>query len=283
MYKAKTYFSHWIGEMEFPVPVEIHSCFVNHNQINPNSYNVLNLSNEPEPTRMKNNDVIILHNKFNLILTWDTELLLNLPNATFFPMGMCWIRKEDYELIDVGKKNFSVSFICGSKNITSNHLLRQKIYMMKNDINNEYGLDVKFWNSAHNPMPITYNPLGENPEDKIEVFRDTQFHIAIENSNYENYFSEKLIDCFMTKTIPIYCGCTNLSTFFDTRGIITFRNGDPKDVIQICNHLTPSYYKSHLEYIYNNFENAKKYAKDFTERLKEIIDLNLLQFTKGDL
>jgi hypothetical protein len=38
----------------------------------------------------------------------------------------------------------------------------------------------------------------------------------------ENWFTEKLVDCFRTKTIPIYKGCPNIKDFYNKKGIITF-------------------------------------------------------------
>ena len=40
------------------------------------------------------------------------------------------------------------------------------------------------------------------------------FSMAIENSREDNYFSEKLTDCFLMDTMPIYYGCPNIKDFF---------------------------------------------------------------------
>ena len=34
--------------------------------------------------------------------------------------------------------------------------------------------------------------------DKSEMFIDSMFHVAIENSSHKNYFTEKLNDCILT-------------------------------------------------------------------------------------
>ncbi|MFZ2948079.1 MAG: hypothetical protein WA003_01220, partial [Desulfuromonadaceae bacterium] len=214
MFKSKQYFSHWIREMEFPVPVSVYSCFVN-DPIDPNVLNVLNLVNEPELSRMKNIDVLNLASRFNLILTWDEELLEKLPNARLMFCGMTWIPEIYWSKND---KKFKVSFICGSKNLSNNHVLRHYLWNRFYDI---HANNIYFFNSSHNPMMTHFNHfVGPNPEDKINVFRDFQYHIAIENVCQNNYFSEKIVDCFVTKTIPIYIGCKNIGNFFDERAII---------------------------------------------------------------
>jgi len=106
-------------------------------------------------------------------------------------------------------------------------------------------------------------------EEKIEVFKDFQYHIVIENSCYNNYFSEKIIDCFITKTIPIYVGCPNIDFFFDISGILEADNVE--DILYFCKDLTPEFYLSKKKAIETNFQLCKEYARDFTERIYETI------------
>ena len=42
----------------------------------------------------------------------------------------------------------------------------------------------------------------------------------MENATYSNMFTEKITDCFMTGTIPIYYGISNIGNYFNTDGII---------------------------------------------------------------
>jgi hypothetical protein len=42
-----------------------------------------------------------------------------------------------------------------------------------------------------------------------------------EGENYFSYFSEKITDCILNKTSPIYWGCSNIGDFFNMDGIIT--------------------------------------------------------------
>lgn len=265
MYNPVVYFAYWIdsNRMQFPIPVEIHNIFVN-DPINPDTYNVLNISNEPEPTRMKDKKVIELSSQFNLILTWDEEILKSCSNAKFFACGMSWIKNPD----KYREKIFGVSTVCGTKNVTSNHLLRHELFYRQNEII----IPKAFWNSSHNPMiPVNSDnwSLGPNPEDKIEMF-NTMFHIAIENSNYNNYFTEKLLDCFVTRTIPIYVGCPNINDFFNTNGIIQAK-GDSYDIIEICNSLSPEIYNQKLEAIEDNYKLCQPYIEDFTDRICKTI------------
>jgi hypothetical protein len=70
-------------------------------------------------------------------------------------------------------------------------------------------------------------------QDKWDGLRDYRYSIAIENSSHENYFTEKISDCFLSYTMPFYWGCPNLSEFFDPRSYILLDINDYKKSIAI--------------------------------------------------
>ena len=132
-------------------------------------------------------------------------------------------------------------------------------------------IPIHLFNSKNEPY--TGTPLIDiyiqDSEIKNELFY-SQFHIAIENMSSYNWFTEKLIDCFQTKTIPIYLGCPNIGDFFDTRGMFIVKNLD--DITNVCNSITTETYHQMLPYIQENYERSFKYAK-FRESLRDkIID-----------
>lgn len=50
--------------------------------------------------------------------------------------------------------------------------------------------------------------------DKWDVLAPYKYHISIENISQKYYWTEKLSDCFLAETYPIYYGCKNLSEYF---------------------------------------------------------------------
>lgn len=50
--------------------------------------------------------------------------------------------------------------------------------------------------------------------DKWDVIAPYKYHIVIENSRTNNYFTEKITDVFLGMAFPIYYGCPNLASFF---------------------------------------------------------------------
>jgi len=95
------------------------------------------------------------------------------------------------------------------------------------------------------------------------------FSIAVESSYEKNYFTEKLIDCLLTKTVPIYWGCPNIGDFFDDRGIIMFETYE-EFLIKI-NSINEKTYNEMKPYIDANYEKAKEYGRDLLQRVKEEI------------
>lgn len=173
--------------------------------------------------------------KFYKIFTHDHELL-NLPNAVLIPYGGCWIKKEDFNIY---KKTKNISIICSSKTYLSGHKLRHEcIEKFKNYID-VYGNG--------------YNSI----DYKLKALKKYRFQIVIENSKKDFWFTEKLIDCFVTGTIPIYYGCPSIFNFFNKEGMIIFNTLNELD--QIIKNLNENKYNSMLDSVLENYKKANQY------------------------
>ena len=89
---------------------------------------------------------------------------------------------------------------------------------------------------------------------KLEALKDYRYSIAIENDISENYYTEKLTDCLLTGTIPIYCGCPNIGEFFDIEGILTFNTVD--ELHTILDEINEESYLEKLQSIAHNYKLA---------------------------
>ena len=87
-------------------------------------------------------------------------------------------------------------------------------------------------------------------ERKEEGLADYMFSVAIENM--DNWFTEKIIDCFLCGTVPIFYGTPNIGKWFNTDGIITLEDGFDIE------ELTEEMYYSRMDAIKDNFERALK-------------------------
>ena len=70
-------------------------------------------------------------------------------------------------------------------------------------------------------------------DDKWDVLRPYKYHIAIENSSEPYYWTEKISDCYLTGTFPIYHGCTNLADYYSKEAFVTIDVRKPDQAIQI--------------------------------------------------
>jgi hypothetical protein len=195
--------------------------------------------------------IIYSQNKFDIIFAWNNDILNKCPNSVLFPFGSCWINEEDQK---INEKTKEISIIASPASRTVGHKLRHDI--IQSNI-----MELDLFGGGYNPI-----------ENKITALKDYRFSIIIENEKIDNWFTEKIIDCLMTGTIPIYWGCPNIGNYFDTRGFIIVDSIE--ELISKKNMLNETTYSEMLPYIKINFELAKKYT-DFWSRIEEEINKKL--------
>lgn len=73
---------------------------------------------------------------------------------------------------------------------------------------------------------------GINPiKDKWDGLYPYRYSLIIENFKGPDYWSEKLADCFLAWTMPIYYGCTNIDDYFPKESLVKIDISNP-DVFQ---------------------------------------------------
>jgi hypothetical protein len=112
-----------------------------------------------------------------------------------------------------------------------------------------------------------YIPHAELISKTLEGY---MFSVAMENFVDDLYVTEKILNCFATGTIPIYYGARDIGKLFNSQGILSFNNFEELDAI--VNSITPEYYLSKMDVIYENFEKVKNYkcVEDFITNNYEI-------------
>lgn len=68
--------------------------------------------------------------------------------------------------------------------------------------------------------------------DKWDGLAPYRYSIAIENTCSNNYWTEKIADCFLTYTLPIYYGCPNLEKYFPKEAFIRIDINKPFESIE---------------------------------------------------
>lgn len=70
-----------------------------------------------------------------------------------------------------------------------------------------------------------FTPIG----DKMDAIAPYHYHLVLENSTGENYWTEKLADAFLGWAFPLYLGCPNLENYFPREA---FARVDPQQFEQ---------------------------------------------------
>lgn len=255
----------------------------NQSQLRVNPYNFLFL-HEPDEFFGMHSKATMIASNFTAILTWNQNLLNVAPNAVNFTYNGQTL-DNDY-VSSLKEKNFNVSFICGTKDLVEGHKLRHKVYNIESkldipkkwyyvleDFDHEVGVRPGYGNYSKDlsHIPEGVDPIGYG---RRVLFDDSMFNVVIENVKQNNWYN-KIGDNFLTKTLPIYWGCPNISEFgYDERGIITFDNED--ELLEILNNLTPQDYFDRLEFIEHNYNLAlvDTFENNITQFFDQFFELN---------
>lgn len=173
------------------------------------------------------------HNLFDIVASHDIQFVSSIPNAVYVPYGTTWIRQEDW---GGSTKTNDISLIASEKNYTIGHRLRHRCAELSKHRVHLYGK--------------AYNPI----KNKSEALASYRYSIAIENCKVDGYFTEKLIDCFACKTIPIYWGSDNVSSIFNPNGIISLTSSN--DLDNCITKATESFYNYNIKAIEDNYQRA---------------------------
>jgi hypothetical protein len=218
-------------------------------------YKVLVYCGEPDCVLDMSKQVIVNQHNFDLILSWKREVLDNCKNAEKFLFGGKFI---DDNKLQIDKRN-EITYLTSNKYFTEGHKFRQEIF----NFFESHDFDGNYQILIHNSPPRI---------EKEIIFNNAKFSIIVENGKEDDYFSEKIVDCMSTKTIPIYRGCPTISQYFDVTGILCFDTLD--ELINIITNLPSDFYELNSKVVEKNYELSKEYW-NYYERIKLKIDEKL--------
>ena len=192
------------------------------------------------------------HHLFDVVLTFDKKLLDRGENFRMNLLGTTWLHEEYRK---VWPKHKMCSMIVSHKRQTSGHQLRHVLAeRVSADVYGGPYKKLPF--TATQPFAQDHTPCHLSNQ-KYRALQEYRFSIVIENCKEDYYFTEKLIDCFLSGTIPIYYGCPSIGTFFNDQGILSFTTWE--ECMAIMKNISVSMYQEKLPFIHENFEKAKKY------------------------
>lgn len=85
------------------------------------------------------------------------------------------------------------------------------------------------------------------------------YHIAIENQISNGYFTEKITNCFLSMTVPIYIGAVDIAKYFNIDGIIYIKEPSFEAIEKALKICRKEDYEARKEAIIDNFHRVQKY------------------------
>lgn len=181
---------------------------------------------------------------FRLIFTHDSTLL-KLPQARMLNWADVWCTTD-------AEKTKEISLVTSSKDWCPLHRAR---------------LDLARYFEPTPFVDVFRGDWGEGvtnyaPQEYLEHYTHS---IVIENDIDEFWYTEKILNCFANKVVPIYVGATRIGEIFNADGIIQV--DDWSDIPKIVEDLdTVRDYQSRLEAVNDNFERVKPYNVGWKDR-----------------
>ena len=207
---------------------------------------------------------------FDAIFTHDSEILSTFKNAKLYLNGKVWYGRNIEGIMYEGKKagfsddggakditisednykrkNKNISMISSHKELCPLHVLRKNLALRLKK-NNSAGVD-------------TFGTFDGSEYCARELpFEFYRYSVVLENYISEFYFTEKILDCFASETIPIYLGATQIDKFFNPDGIIKISVEDCNNIEEILKQCTPEEYERRLPAVIENFWRVQEYIK----------------------
>lgn len=128
------------------------------------------------------------------------------------------------------EKTKLISTMCSFVDILPGHIKRNNLVL---NIINKYRDQIDVYGRNYHYI-----------DDKAEAILPYRFHLCIENSSIDDYWTEKLSDSFLGYSVPIYIGCTNINQYF------------PADAMYVCSMEDVDGLYATLDYIINNPQEA---------------------------
>ena len=186
----------------------------------------------------------VFGSRFHRVLTY-TPSLLRLKNAREYNMHMAWVTPTP-----APEKTRLISLISSQKRDLPGHRLRLKIAEKHQDRLDLFGR--------------AFKPL-ETKNDGLDPYR---FSVAVENSRSDGYISEKVLDCFLTKTVPIYWGARDIGRYFNLDGVIVCE--DEAALSRAVETVTEADYDARVQAVEENYTRAL-HTSDIKARLVDAL------------
>lgn len=117
------------------------------------------------------------------------------------------INYDDFVEMEPMEKINKLSIVFSSKSFSDGHIKR--INFINKLIKSPISKYIDVYGDGYTPLTDKWNAIAQY-----------KYHLVIENSKIQNYWSEKLADSFLGFSLPIYYGCPNILDYFSKDSIV---------------------------------------------------------------
>lgn len=193
--------------------------------------------------------------------TFTQDVELSGPRYVHSQPALPWHINQDYDFLasfEVPEKDRKLSWITSSLRVLDGHRARMQFL---DDIRDRLEFDLIATYEYHlrgkPDTSATREKINEEQsklgftcvENKWAGLAPYRYSIAIENFSNPYYWSEKLADCLLAWTMPIYYGCTRIADYFPSEAIIQIDINRPDVVGQIESALADDPWRRNLDAI----------------------------------
>jgi FkbM family methyltransferase len=159
---------------------------------------------------------------------------------------------ERNKLYPLKNRMNSVCMINGYKR----SFVQSELYSKRNDIAEWFyeNSDIPFDIFGNPPFPLPNYKGALAPDTKLDALCRYKYCLCFENTNHEifsaGYITEKILDCFEARTIPIYLGSVNIEKYIPPECFIDFRQfTDPADLNRFLHSVSDEEYQRYIDHI----------------------------------
>lgn len=208
----------------------------------------------------------------------ETPLISRLIDASILERDYDLVLTHRRDLLDRGhpfhRLDFSTTYV---QDVSPEGLPQTKKHLasfvgsVQHELKEGYALRMDVANRLRDDPRIDLYGRGiRQVEHKSEALLPYCFSVAIENASEDYYYTEKIIDCFLCRTVPIYWGCPSIAEIFDERGMLTF--SDMEGLGNLLNGLSFDLYQQMAPFVEENLRRCMdQQLCSFSSYLERII------------
>lgn len=178
---------------------------------------------------------------------------------------------DDLEKMPIPFKNKNISFITSSRTFLPGHHARLRFC---EELQKRFADYIDFYGKGFCPV-----------NDKAEAIIPYHFSICIENSNIDNYWTEKIADAFLGYSIPIYYGCKNIHSYFSEKSFIPINIEDKNTSFTTIENIIQNIEKIYTEKLSYTIESRKRclYEYNLFYSIVSFFKIHMKQYLSGKM